>query len=236
MTPRQYPLQPPAVLFADRSARTVGPTSTVESIALALRLGATGISTNAWLTLAGVVVAHRDPGFGTLRKKRFAQVGSEALPPDVATLAKVHAHLGVDVPLRVSAPTAVIATAVLEHAIEIGADHRLVLTAPSWPILAELRQSRSTAALLVHQTTPAGLDGSPELHAAALRDAGIDGVAMAHDHWSGGTVALMHRFRRVCIGLDAEHERMIERLLHIGIDAVVSDHPERLHDASAPYR
>ena len=236
MTPRQYPLQPPAVLFADRSARTAGPTNTIESMALALRLGATGISTNAWLTVDGVAVAHRDSGFGTLRKKRFAQVSSDALPADVATLDAVHTHLGVDVPLRVSAPTAEIAAAVLDHAIAFGADHHLVLTAPSWQVLAELRRSRSTAALFVHQTTPAGLDGSPELHAAALRDAGIDGVAMAHDHWSGGTVALMHRFRRVCIGLDAEHERMIERLLHIGIDAVVSDHPERLYDASSAYR
>ena len=57
---------------------------------------------------------------------------------------------------------------------------------------------------------------------------------LAQEH--GGTVALLHRFRRFCIATGAEHERMIERVLHIGADAVVGDHADRLHDAAAPYR
>ena len=46
-------------------------------------------------------------------------------------------------------------------------------------------------------------------------------------------VALYHRFRRVALGWDAQHERVIRSLLESGIDGVFSDHVDRMVDVAS---
>ena len=71
----------------------------------------------------------------------------------------------------------------------------------------------------------------PEQRAAALADAGIDAVNLHHTEWTGGLTALFHRFGVLCFGWDAQHDRILDGLLDVGIDAVYSDHVDRMVDA-----
>ena len=71
----------------------------------------------------------------------------------------------------------------------------------------------------------------PERRAAALADAGIDAVNLHHTDWTGGLTTLFHRFEVLAFGWDAQHTRIIEELLDIGIDAVYSDHTDKLVEA-----
>jgi glycerophosphoryl diester phosphodiesterase len=46
--------------------------------------------------------------------------------------------------------------------------------------------------------------------------------------WTGGLTTLFHRFGIVSFGWDAQHERVLDGLLDMGIDAVYSDHVDRM--------
>ena len=56
------------------------PENTLEAFRLALRLGATGLESDAWLTADGVVVLHHDRSIGTFRKRAIASLRREQLP------------------------------------------------------------------------------------------------------------------------------------------------------------
>ena len=60
----------PPVGFAHRGARAHAPENTLEAFALALRLGATGLETDAWLTADGQVVLDHDGVVKVGRRKR----------------------------------------------------------------------------------------------------------------------------------------------------------------------
>ncbi len=51
---------------------------------------------------------------------------------------------------------------------------------------------------------------------------------MFHQDWTGGTVALAHRFELLTVGWGAEHERELAKLVDAGIDAVASRQVERM--------
>ena len=60
---------------------------------------------------------------------------------------------------------------------------------------------------------------------------GIDAVNLHHSEWTGGLTALFHRFEVLCFGWDAQHDRILDDLLDAGVDAVYSDHVDRMVDA-----
>jgi glycerophosphoryl diester phosphodiesterase len=76
----------------------------------------------------------------------------------------------------------------------------------------------------------------PERRAASLADAGIDAVNMHATDWTGGLTTLFHRFERCAFGWDAQHERVLLALLRMGIDAVYSDHVDRMMEAFAAHQ
>ena len=58
---------------------------------------------------------------------------------------------------------------------------------------------------------------------------------MPYVDWTGGTAALFHRFGVLAFGWDAQHDRTLGELLDAGIDAVYSDHVDRMMNAIARY-
>jgi len=84
---------------------------------------------------------------------------------------------------------------------------------------------------LVDTTRLKRLDSGPERHAATLREKGIDAVNLHHTDWTGGLVTLFHRFGVRAWGWDAQHERILDGLFDMGIDAVFSDHVDRMVDS-----
>ena len=61
---------------------------------------------------------------------------------------------------------------------------------------------------------------------------GIDAVNLHHLDWTGGLTTLFHRFGVLAFGWDAQLPRVIAELIDLGIDAVFSDHVDRLVDAA----
>jgi glycerophosphoryl diester phosphodiesterase len=71
----------------------------------------------------------------------------------------------------------------------------------------------------------------PERRAATLAKVGIDAVNLHNTQWSGGLTTLFHRFEVLAFGWDAQLPRELDELLDMGIDAVYSDHVDRMNDA-----
>ena len=68
----------------------------------------------------------------------------------------------------------------------------------------------------------------PERRAAAMADLGVDAANLPAKDWTGGLVALFHRFGRFCFGWDVQHTRMAAALSAMGLDGLYGDHVNRL--------
>ena len=233
MSPTYESLDGPAVLFAHRGARAHAPENTIEAFTLGLRLGATGLESDVWLTADGVAVLDHDGVIGgLLRRKQIGQVDRADLPDHIPSLAELYEACGTDYELSLDVKDPAVIDEVLRVATEAGAPERLWLCHPDIDLLGEWRE-RNQAIKLVNSTRMAVLEHGAERRAAQLRERDIDALNLHHSEWSAGTVALLHRFRRRCFGWDAQHLRVISALLDMGIDGVYSDHVDRLVDAAA---
>lgn len=232
--PTTYPtLSLPAILFAHRGARAHAPENTLEAFRLALRLGATGLESDVWITRDGQPVLDHDGVVGgVFRRRHLAEVDRDDLPEHMPTLSELFGECGggYELSLDVKDPDAV--DAVLGAAADAGALARLWLCHPDLDVLTSWRE-RSGPARLVHSTRVAAMERGPEQHAARLRASGVDAVNLHHSEWTAGSVALYHRFGRYCLGWDAQQPRVIVSLLDMGIDGVFSDHVDRMVDGAA---
>ena len=86
---------------------------------------------------------------------------------------------------------------------------------------------------LVDSTRLKRIAEGPERRAAKLRTVGIDAVNLHHSDWSGGLIALFHRFERFALGWDLQLPRILGEALDAGIDGVFSDHVDRMMTAIA---
>ena len=235
MPTRLPALDPPPIAFAHRGARAHAPENTVEAFALARKLGATGLETDVWATADGVAVLDHDGVVGRRPRRRpIAEVPRGELPEHIPDAAALVALMGDDLHVSVDVKDPAAAGPLLDA---LGADdpirlarvwlchddHDLLL---SWRALAP--QVR-----LVDSTRLKHLGQGPERHAAQLRERGIDAVNLHHTDWSGGLVALYHRFGVRAWGWDAQHVRVLDGLFDMGIDALFSDHVDRMADALA---
>jgi len=230
--PSYQPLLDAAVLFAHRGARAHAPENTLESFTLGLRLGATGLESDVWLTADGVPVLDHDGIVGgAFRKRPIAEVNRDDLPEHIPSLSELYDHVGTDFELSLDVKDPAAFDAVVAVAATRGVDDRLWLCHPEVDLLAEWR-NRADTVRLVNSTRVAAMKDGPERRAAQLRDAGINAVNLHHGEWSAGTVALFHRFGRCAFGWDAQHVRVVTTLLQAGCDGVFSDHVDRLVDAA----
>lgn len=228
------PLLRPPIGFAHRGARAHAQENTLEAFRLALRLGASGLESDVWLTADGVpVLDHDGLARGGLRRTPIAQVARAALPPHMPSLAELFADCGTDYHLSLDVKDPAAAEAVVRTAREAGmALDRLWLCHPDWELVASWR-GLADDVRLVDSTRMRRIKEGAERRAASLADAGIDAVNMHAGDWTGGMATLFHRFERYCFGWDAQHDRVLDALLRMGIDAVYSDHVDRMADALA---
>jgi glycerophosphoryl diester phosphodiesterase len=205
----------------------------VEAFELALRLGATGIESDAWLTADGrAVLDHDGIVGGRLRHRPISEVARADLPDHIPELADLYARCGTDYELSLDLKDAAVASAVVgaAEAAGAGAVGRLWLCHPRLDTLEDWR-ARWPEVHLVHSTSQRHLEGTSERHAAMLADLGIEVVNLHHTEWSGGLIALYHRFERLAFGWDAQFDHIMDDLLDAGIDGLYSDHVDRLTDA-----
>jgi glycerophosphoryl diester phosphodiesterase len=220
----------PPVLFGHRGARAHAPENTLEGFTLALRLGATGLESDVWRTADGAAVLDHDGMIGgAFRRRPVASIERAALPGHIPTLDELYATCGTAYELSIDVKDPDVVGEILRAAREAGAVDRLWLCHPDVDVLATWRDEAGSARL-VHSTRTALFDGKAERHAARLRDLGIDAVNLHHSEWTGGNAALFHRFGRLALGWDAQHERVIVALLRMGLDGIFSDHVDRMVD------
>jgi glycerophosphoryl diester phosphodiesterase len=223
----------PPIAFAHRGARAHAPENTLEAFRLALRLGATGLESDVWLTSDGVPVLDHD-GVVRLRLRRrlISEFARARLPPHIPSLADLletcgtDYHLSLDVKDGAAGPPAV--AVVREHDPDLLG--RLWLCYGRWEDAAAAR-SLDPDVKLVDSTRLSRIKEGPERRAATLASAGVDAINLHHSDWTGGLTTLFHRFDRYALGWDAQYERVLEALLRMGIDGVYSDWVDRMTDA-----
>jgi len=229
-----YPsLIDPPIGFAHRGARAHAPDNTIEAFTLALRLGATGLETDLWLTSDGVPVLDHD---GVVRRwGRQRPIGSmpkSALPAFVPTLSELLPLCGPDVHLSIDIcdPAGGPVTIRTVQAEQPDLLPRLWLCRPDVPSLVAMRPV-DPQVKLVNSTRLERMKEGPERRAATLRKERIDAVNLHHTDWNAGLVALFHRFERYCLAWDLQHEHLLRATLAMGVDGVFSDWVDRMHQA-----
>src|SRR3954453_8476856 len=224
-------LRPPIGL-AHRGARAHAPENTLESFALALRLGANGLESDVWLTADGVAVLDHDGIVGNgVRRRGIGTVARADLPDHIPTLAELYdtCGTGFELSLDVKDEEAVDEVVAVARRAGDGAAERLWLCG-SLRMTSSWRE-RFPDVKLVDSTRLRALRDGPERRAAELAQAGVDAINLHHSDWSAGLATLFHRFGVLAFGWDAQHDRVIRGLLAMGLDAVYSDHVDRMMGA-----
>ena len=223
-------LREPPIAFAHRGARAHAPENTLDAFRLALKLGATGLESDVWITADGVAVLDHDGVVRSgLRRKAIRDVHRDALPDHIPSLAELYDDCGTAFELSLDVKDAAATPEVIRVAREAGGEAlgRLWLCHPSWELVRTWRRLDADVRL-VDSTRITKIKEGPERRAAALFETGIDAINMHANDWSGGLAALFHRFERHCFGWDAQYERVLVDLLRMGLDAVYSDHVDRM--------
>lgn len=216
--------------FAHRGARAHAPENTLEAFQLALRLGATGLESDVWITADGQAVLDHDGVVGPrLRRRSIASVDRASLPPHIPTLRELYETCGTDFELSLDVKDAAAVDEVVAVARDAGpaAERRLWLCHPDWRTVATWRPLSDTVKL-VDSTSKRTMKDGVERRAAELADAGIDAVNLHHADWTGGHIAVFHRFERYALAWDCQFDRVLREMLDAGIDGVFSDHVDRM--------
>jgi len=233
--PRLPSLRPP-IGFAHRGASAHAPENTLEAFALAVRLGATGLESDVWITADGAAVLDHDGVVGRRPRRRpIAETNRSELPDHIPTLAELYATVGSDCELSLDVKDAAAVAEIVATARDAGAEEHLWLCHPDRELLSEWREL-SSGIHLVESTRAARFAGGPEIHVARSAALGIDVLNLHHTDWTGGLIALVHRFELLAFGWDAQFERVLAELLDSGIDGVYSDHVDRMTAALAALR
>jgi glycerophosphoryl diester phosphodiesterase len=224
-------LRPP-IAFAHRGARAHAPENTLEAFTLALKLGATGLESDVWLTADGVPVLDHDGVVKVgLRRRPISSLERAELPSWIPSLEDLYATCGTEFELSLDVKDAAAAAATVDVARAAGDDvlPRVWLCHPDWELVRTWR-SLSDDVRLVDSTRLKRIKGGTERRAADLADAGVDAINLHHSDWNLGLATLFHRFERHCFGWDAQFERVLTQLLRCGLDGVYSDHVDRMVD------
>ena len=200
----------------------------MEAFVLAVRLGATGLESDVWITTDGEPVLDHDGVVKTrLRKRMISDVRRAELPSHIPTLAELYDAVGPSIPLSldVKDPAAYDATVAVARAAGGDALGHLWLCDPEWQRHRDHR-AQFADVRLVDSTRLKRLTDGPERHAARLSAAGIDAINMHHTDWNLGLTTLFHRFDRHTFGWDAQYDRILNNLVVMEIDAVYCDNVE----------
>ena len=225
------PLIEQQICFAHRGARAHARENTIDAFELAIRLGATGLESDAWITKDGSVVLDHDGIVkGRLRSRAIRQCDKSELPNWIPTLTELYEcvghnhHISLDIKDTSSMESVV-------HIVEnYGVPEKTWLCHPELDFLENWQQRRK-GTNLVHSTRLKLLNKGPERHAAQLREIGISTINMPFTDWNGGLVALFHRFNILCFGWNLQYPEVIYAGLRMGLDGIYTDWPDRAVDA-----
>jgi len=211
------------------------PENTLEAFGLALRLGATGLESDVWMTADGVAVLDHDGVVKVgLRKRPIAEFERAELPGHIPTLLELLQSCGTEYSLSLDLKDPESAASIVEVIGDVDASllGRTWLCEASLNRVIELRELFGDSPIRLLQTTRLErIKGTPERRAEYLARHRIDGINLHRTDWNGGLVALFHRFGLHSFGWDMQHEHELRDGLRMGLDAVYSDHVDLMSDA-----
>jgi glycerophosphoryl diester phosphodiesterase len=219
----------PPIAFAHRGGRADAPENTLVAFRQALALGATGLESDARLAADGeVVLVHSSTIRSGLRRVKVRTLPSARLAElGVPRLADLYAEVGWDFELSLDLKEPGLAPGIVALARSAGALDRLWLCARDLPDLAAARQADPDVRL-VHSMGRRAYGDALEGHASMLAKEGIVALNLRESEWSLGLVTLAHRFGLLAFAWDAQEYRQMRAVLEMGVDAIYSDHVERM--------
>ena len=225
----------PPVTFAHRGARAHAPENTLEAFELAVRLGASGLESDVWLTADGIAVLDHDGVVKKgLRKRPISEFERTELPEHIPTLRELLDTCGTEYSLSLDLKDPQSARAIVEviSTVDESLLERTWLCEASLNRVIELRGLFGDTPIRLLQTTRLErIKGTPERRAEYLKRHRIDGINLHRTDWNGGLVALFHKFGLVAFGWDMQHEHELRESLRMGLDAVYSDRVDVMVDA-----
>jgi len=234
MATRLPSLLDPALLFAHRGQRAPSRALALEAFEHALRLGATGIHVDAWATRDGRLIVSRDGLVRRFPRRRFTTFDAADLPESFVRLEDLYETVGPDTAVSVSTEDADTGREAIRVARAHGAAESLWLNHHDLEVLAFWRDV-APEVRLVNATEVGQLPVSAERRAGELAASRVDAVSLPEPDWSGGLATLFHRFEVFAFVAGAHYERQLARVIDMGVDAVVSDHVERMSAVAATF-
>lgn len=182
------------------------------------------------MTADGTAVCDHDGRTGgRLVRRPIARSDRAGLPAGIPSLDELYGACGTgfDLAVDIRAAGAAAAAVAVARAADPGAPKRLWLVHGDVGVLCGWREEFPDVRL-VNRASLRHVAGGLEKRVAGLSAAGIDALALHATEWTGGHVALAHRFARLTLAWDAQHERVIRDLAAMHLDGVCGDHPDRL--------
>jgi glycerophosphoryl diester phosphodiesterase len=212
------------LLFAHRGGRSPHPENSLAAFNHALEHGVTALETDLWATADDVVVLDHD---GVLKtgfrrrplRKSFWQDASSKLTSLEHLLASM--PVTIDLSVDVKDDVAFELLPPLFSLVERD-PQQLWICHPDLEVLAAW-VTRFAGPRYVHSTKLTSIETSPERHAQQLRSLGVSVCNMHWRDWSGGLVALYHRFEIGCFAWGLEHETEMQTVLRMGMDGLYAD-------------
>ena len=220
------------IAFAHRGARAYVRENTLEAFQLGLRLGATGLESDVWITKDGLPVLDHDGVVqGRILKKPISNYLREDLPEHIPTLRDLLLMTPPEVAISLDVKDDDSFEAVISEIRSVHGAHSpfIYLCHPDIDVLENQRR-KSQGISLVSSTRLSKLKKGPEMHAAHMRHLGVEVMNMHHTDWNGGLVALFQRFDLQCFAWDCQFARNIRDMAKIGINGIFSDWPDRFYD------
>lgn len=217
------------ITFAHRGGRADAPENSLAAFRRALEVGATGLESDARLSRDGEVVLVHGSAIRTgLRRTKVRDLSAARLAElGVPRLADLYADLGTDFELSLDLKEPDSAGRILRLVRDAGALDRLWLCAEQLPLLEAVRATDPDVRL-VHSMGRRAYGDALERHANTLAKAGVAALNLRETEWSLGLVTLAHRFGLLAFAWDVQEYRRIRAVLEMGVDAIYSDHVERL--------
>ena len=211
--------------FAHRGASAHAPENTLEAFALALEMGARALESDVWMTADGVAVLDHD---GELEGRPIGALPRSLLPARIPTLEELYRELGSDFELSLDVKDDAAGQEVLRVAGRAdGATGRLWLCHWNWKRLVPWR-AQSADVRLVDSTSTDHMRTGPADRAARMRDLGIDALNLRYGEWSLAWIEPMQAAGRRVFAWDLQEEDTLRAALALGVDAVYSDHVDRM--------
>jgi glycerophosphoryl diester phosphodiesterase len=220
--------------FAHRGG-SHGPDNTLATFEAALARGASGLETDAWISLDGAVILDHDGAVdGPIdgRRRAIAGLRRDELPAHVPTLDELYDRCGTDFALAIDVKSVAVAASIVMVALRHKAVHNLWLVTPDSGDLAEIDLGGAHRAVTLRGNV---VRTRKRRHAFDhARDVGVEAINARWMWWSPATVDEVHEKGMLAFGYDAQRRRSLNRCVRLGLDGVFSDHVDRMLTAIGP--